>query len=279
MWDDKFRPNYLPARGYLLHHSSKIRDLSKDDRQPYFKAWEKAIKGAVLFSEINAIAENTSHASFRYFRIRKDHNVDAPTIFVLCSKAINKGALAGLVARVKPPTGDEFLPKQVGCTVLDANADLIGLTLLSTNPLGLYSTWIKTTDLDNYIKLQVGGDDSWIQRFPTYEEVENFNKGIIQAGGKALILPEKEGGLVQHTSGTVLDMKAYPSRTKLLAEGRMETEKIMGDSANKVPCSQISCLDITLNLTFSFFSGQRTISNGQLPPKEPSEPRSKSIQF
>jgi len=232
-----------PKRGYLLSR------ILAGDWENYYKGWIMALDGAVNYAQAHTKREGAFHVSSRYFRVGKH---DPPLgIYIMASTAIGPGILKQLAKTV--PT-EKTLPHHADQVTVrgilendQAAAVRDGLVCLSTNPLGLYSTWMERGELDRLIKLQVG-ENYWVQPFPTYAQAKTFDSKLKALVDVALLLSKGvTNALVQHTSGIVVNMKDIPTCTssaltlrngrkgrKTVKAGRMQTKTVMGKSANEV---------------------------------------------
>ncbi|KAG8700864.1 hypothetical protein FRC08_004411 [Ceratobasidium sp. 394] len=101
-------------------------------------------------------------------------------------------------------------------------ADKKGYVKLSTNPLGLYSTWIKRDDLVRLEKDQTGSE-MWTRVLPTATQVVNYNTRLLSKG---------KFKFNRMTSVSKSSLLQWPGQN-LYFYSRRSTEGIMGASANK----------------------------------------------
>ncbi|KAG8765177.1 hypothetical protein FRC12_007647 [Ceratobasidium sp. 428] len=105
----------------------------------------------------------------------------------------------------------------------EAVAQSEGLVQLSTNPLGLFTTWISVGDLCTLVKLETGGD-SWARRPPSAQEIKSFHKVL-----SSKVTPFFNDEPVTFSANGGASGPDYsPPQV-----ARVNTETIMGSSANK----------------------------------------------
>ncbi|KAG8733423.1 hypothetical protein FRC10_000249 [Ceratobasidium sp. 414] len=98
-----------------------------------------------------------------------------------------------------------------------------GYVRLSVNPLGLYSTWVKSAHLADLVKDQAESG-MWTRVLPTATQVVAFNEKLLSKGTlKFNPLPAVSKSSLLQWPGQ--NLRYYPRRT---------TEAVMGASANKV---------------------------------------------
>jgi len=263
-----------PKRGDLLSR------ILAGDWGNYCKGWIMALDGAVNYAQAHTKREGAFHVSSRYFRV--DEHDPPLDIYLMPSTAISSDDLEGL-AKIVPAETSPHHPDQVTVRGIlkndQAAAARDGFVCLSTNPLGLYSTWMKRAQLDRLIELQVG-DNSWVQNLPTHTQADEFDEKLKTLVDEALILSKgADNTLVQHRSGIVVNMKEIPTSTssavtlrngrkgrKTVRTGRMQTKTVMGKSANEVLLTvelPLGCPMIVTYVFLLFFSGQTVRSNGK----------------
>ena len=103
------------------------------------------------------------------------------------------------------------------------------LVKISTNPLNLYTTWVRASDLNTLISAQTGGANSWVCEIPNAPQVYAQNQTLVNNGlfARDLVIRQEE---------TILPLRP---RDPLPIRKRENTKTFMGDSANQVPCPLI----------------------------------------
>lgn len=131
--------------------------------------------------------------------------------------------------------------------LLKAAQSGFGMLKIGMHPLGLYSTWISTDQVNDLI-LEMTGTDSWVRYPPGPAVVPGFNDRLQDYGVLAR-------DLVTIPTKSVLPL--FPGRDQL-NEKRRGTASIMGDSANKV--------SLRFQVTLSIYLAYTALQNSGLKP-------------
>ncbi|CAE6437881.1 unnamed protein product, partial [Rhizoctonia solani] len=111
--------------------------------------------------------------------------------------------------------------------VVDKNSpDLQGCELLSTNPLGLYETWINRKDLDKLVRLQTNGQ-RWAREPPSTEQAQPYDEHLRRFRKNQIFPHQKDPNPVKYRS-----LALSPGDIVAFHE-RRNTKTIMGGSANE----------------------------------------------
>ncbi|QRV85213.1 betaine lipid synthase [Ceratobasidium sp. AG-Ba] len=198
---------------------------SKSKVEEYRKRWNICFDGAIEATRTQYYSAKGFDLRHRYFH-PKDN-----TEFRLClipGKLLHGGEVTKerLLAAIEA-VNDKGYKKSVQPIIYledEQTAAKNKLVKISTNPLGLYSTWIEqetNNELGKLVKAQVN-DNTWIRPQPTWDQAEEFDKA--------------QDEKVRHWRSTepqyIAKLVQFPGE-KLINSRRIKTEVIMGDSANQ----------------------------------------------
>jgi hypothetical protein len=198
--------------GYVL------RKYSPYDLKSYQDHWTLCFNYAISISDRNSLTYNRNPYN-RFYKLP-----GRLTLYIVPGQSFQELSKDKWLTALKEAASSDgnVIPKLIDPKSAKEN----GYICLSSNPLGLYSTWIKPDDLEDLASYQTGSSTrKWAQKPPPTKAIRSFNSQLINSGKQPksdYIGTTSQWSLLQWPGQTVRYYK------------RLSTESVMGGSANKV---------------------------------------------
>ncbi|KAG8740213.1 hypothetical protein FRC10_004586 [Ceratobasidium sp. 414] len=172
----------MQTGGVVLDLSSSPlwKPLAHGDLENYQRHWVLCFDGAIEIANAMRTQSGAFNVLSRFYEPRGNTTFQ---LYFMPGEFVTLQQLKEALADFKSTQGVSLhlmLDPSSGRQMTERDAERKGYIKLSMNPLGLYSTWIRPSDLDKLMQEQTGRDDTWVQPLPAFHEARALHQSLLQ---------------------------------------------------------------------------------------------------